>query len=264
MIVDAGQSLTQLREIAPLVQLITNSVSMNIAANTLIALGASPAMVQAPEEAPDFVRDNADALVVNIGTLSMLSATAMSETAQAANKVGKPWIFDPVAVGATSFRREVSEKLLSLKPTIIRANASEIRYLSGSGGAGRGVDARDLISETEGDARKLARKSGAVVAMTGPVDFVTDGDRAARVIGGHALMPKVTALGCALTGVTAAFAATAPPFQAAIAALAAYSAAGALAGAGASGPGSFAVAFLDVLYGLSPEQVSDYTQIEVI
>lgn len=264
MIDTVAQSLRQLRESAPLVQLITNYVSMNIAANALIAVGASPAMVQAPEEASEFLRDCAQALAVNIGTLSDISAQTMAETAKTANAADKPWVLDPVAVGATQFRRDTGAKLLSLRPTIIRGNASEIRALANRGGSSRGVDAGDMVSEAESDARNLAHSSGAVVAITGPMDFITDGDRAMRLFGGHGLMPKVTALGCALSGVTAAFATTAAPYEATLAALAAYAAAGSLAGEHAAGPGSFAVAFIDALHMLTPDMVHERTRIEIL
>ena len=265
MIEGTAQSLQRLRASSPLVQLITNFVSMNLAANTLIAIGASPAMVQAPEEAADFIQSSADALTVNIGTLLATSAQAMQEAATAANNSGKPWVFDPVAVNASQFRRDLGARLLSLSPTIIRGNASEIRALANPNWrSARGVDASDSVSKAESSARELAHKTGAVIAMTGPMDFITDGNRSARVFGGHDLMPKVTALGCALSGVTAAFAAVAPPFDAAVAALSSYGTAGWIAGQRTWGPGSFACCFIDALYGLTPEMICDHTRIELI
>ncbi|TSB44343.1 hydroxyethylthiazole kinase, partial [Alkalicoccobacillus porphyridii] len=80
-------------------------------------------------------------------------------------------------------------------------------------------------------ARRLAEHTGGVVAVTGEVDLVTDGRRLAQVRGGHPLMPRVTTLGCALTGVVAAFLAGADDsFEATTAALASYAVAGELAG----------------------------------
>lgn len=172
----------------------------------------------------------------------------MKAAAKTASDAGKPWVLDPVAVGATSYRRQTGAELLALRPGIVRGNASEILALAAEGGAGKGVDSGDTVQTAEAAARAIAGETGGVVAVTGPEDFVTDGARVARVDNGHALMPKVTALGCALTGVVAAFASTAEdPFEATVAALAFYGLAGEKAAARAEGPGSFAVAFLDAL-----------------
>ncbi|MFG6139337.1 hydroxyethylthiazole kinase [Halomonas sp. B23F22_10] len=253
---DPAPHLARVRRTTPLVHNITNHVAMNFMANALLALGASPAMVHAREEAAEFA-GLAAALTLNIGTLSPHWLDAMVDAARAANGAGTPWVLDPVAVGATRFRREAGARLLALGPTAIRGNASEILALARQGGGGRGVDSTDSADSAERAAVALARESGAVVAVTGEVDLVTDGRRLARVAGGHALMPRVTTMGCALTGVVGAFLAGAEdPFAATVAALAAYAAAGESAAESAAGPGSFAVAFLDALYALDPDTLS--------
>lgn len=250
-----GERLAAMRAAAPLVHNIANYVSMNVMANVLLAAGASPAMVHAREEAAGFAAI-ASALTVNIGTLSPHWVEAMEAAAASAVAHGKPWALDPVAVFASPFRAETCARLLALKPTLVRGNASEILALAGEAGGGKGADAADEVAAAEAGARALAARTGAVVAVTGPVDFVTDGARAARVANGHALMPKVTALGCSLTGICGAFLAAQPgapdPFAATVAALAFYGLAGERAATGAAGPGSFAVAFLDRLHDLTP------------
>ena len=243
--------LAALRETAPLVQCITNYVAMNVAANVLLAAGASPAMVHAEEEAGEFA-GLAGALTINIGTLSPAWIGGMKAAATGAAAAGKPWVLDPVAHFATALRRQSVGELLDLRPAIIRGNASEIIALAGGQGSGRGVDSGDPVELAEEAARQLAAARGAVVAVTGPVDFVTDGRKSLRIHGGSPLMPRVTALGCSLTGLVGAFAAVAPeePLDATVAALAAFAAAGEAAGRGAEGPGSFAVRFLDALHAL--------------
>jgi hydroxyethylthiazole kinase len=179
----------------------------------------------------------------------------MEEAAKAAVGAGRPWVLDPVAVGATAFCRDLGARLLALSPTILRGNASEILALSGAAAAGKGADAADPVAAAEAAAGALARRHGAVVAVTGPVDFVTDGVRAARVSNGHPTMPLVTALGCSLTGIMAAFAVGQDRFEAAVSALAYFGLAGEVAGASASGPGSFQVAFLDALHAITPDDL---------
>jgi hydroxyethylthiazole kinase len=250
-----GKYLDRMRTQAPLVHNITNYVAMNVMANVLLAAGASPAMVHAREEAAEFAR-LASTLTINIGTVSEPWAEAMEEAAGAAGNAGKPWVLDPVAVGATAFRRAAGARLLALGPTIVRGNASEILALAGVEAAGKGVDAADNVAATEQVARDLARAHHMVVAVTGPVDFVTDGARAARIENGHAMMPRITALGCSLTGIVAAFAADQAPFEATVAALAFFGLAGEVAGRQASGPGSFQPAFLDALHLLSADDLS--------
>lgn len=258
-----SQLLARMRARSPLVQCITNYVATNIAANVLLAAGASPAMVHAEEEAGEFARIAA-ALTINIGTLSSPAVAGMKAAIAGANSAGKPWVLDPVACFATGFRRQVTAELMALRPTIIRGNASEILALGGGQSAGQGADSGDPVEKAQGAARLLAKSAGAVVAVTGPVDFVTDGERAVHIAGGSPLMPKVTALGCSLTCLVGALVAVAPdePFEATVAALAGFAVAGAAAAREAQGPGSFAPRFLDALYGLdallphADEQVS--------
>jgi hydroxyethylthiazole kinase len=235
---------------------------MNIAANVLLAAGASPAMVSAKEEAGEFA-GHAGAVTINIGTLSADWIVGMKKAADAANAAGKPWVLDPVAHYATAFRRQVTSELMALKPTIIRGNASEIMALAGSQSRGQGVDSGDPTSAAESSARALARQQGCVVAVTGEEDFVTDGRRSARIQGGSSIMPKITALGCSLTCLVGAFAASRPtePFEATIAALALFAVAGEEAAAVANGPGSFSPPFLDQLAGLNGMDIDSKARI---
>ncbi|NKM24474.1 hydroxyethylthiazole kinase [Rhizobium laguerreae] len=249
-----GAMLKAMREKPPLVQCITNYVAMNIAANVLLASGASPAMVHAAEETGEFAAI-AGALTINIGTLSTQWIDGMQAAAKVATSAAKPWVLDPVAHYATAFRRNAVAELLALRPTIIRGNASEIIALAGGESRGQGVDSRDPVEQAEGSARWLAERQQAVVAVTGVVDFVTDGERAVRIEGGSVLMPQVTALGCSLTCLVGAFAATAPEdiFGATVAALSTFAIAGEEAALGAAGPGSFSWRFLDALAALDAE-----------
>ncbi|MCA8909941.1 MAG: hydroxyethylthiazole kinase [Rhodospirillaceae bacterium] len=243
-----ARHLAELRRQPPLVHAITNYVAMDLSANALLAAGAVPAMVHAEAEAAEFA-GIADALVVNIGTLSPPWVRAMAAAAEAAVAAGRPWVLDPVAAGATAYRSTTALRLLALAPTVLRGNASEILALAGTGGAGRGPDSADPVDEAETAARTLAAAHGCVVAVTGARDFVTDGRAALRIANGHPMMTKVTALGCALSALVAAFVARAPgeALAATAAALAFVGVAGERAAATSAGPGSFRVAFLDAL-----------------
>lgn len=246
--------LTPLRDQNPLVQCITNYVAMNVAANVVLAAGASPAMLHAAEEIEDFT-PICGALTINIGTLSAPWVTSMISAAQTANASNVPWVLDPVAHFVSGYRKDVAQQLLALRPGILRGNASEILALAGEAGAGKGADSGDSVDAAKGAATALARDYGAVVAVTGAVDFVTDGTHSAEVAGGSAIMPQVTALGCAQTALLGAYAAVGPAFEAALCGLAHFKAAGNVAAPHASGPGSFQMHFLDALASVRPDDL---------
>ena len=238
------------RERAPLVHNITNFVVMNNTANALLALGASPAMVHSLDEVEDFVAIS-QALVVNIGTLDSQQIAACKLAALRAGAVGIPWIFDPVGAGATPYRRSAASALARLRPTVIRGNGSEILTLAQQTGQGRGVDSTQDSEAALGAARFLAIETGAVVAVTGVVDYVTDGVYVVAIENGHSLMMRVTGLGCSATAVIGAFLAVeANAVTATVAALAAFGVAGEIAAETARGPGSLQMGLLDTLYRL--------------
>ncbi|GAA1357512.1 hydroxyethylthiazole kinase [Arthrobacter koreensis] len=250
--------LSRVRSEPPLVQCLTNAVVTNFTANVLLALGAAPAMTDIPGEAGPFARI-ASGVLVNLGTPHAEQRTAMLEAALAANDAGTPWVLDPVAVGSLPVRTALAAELLALRPTAVRANASEIMALAGLGAGGRGVDATDNPEDALPAADLLAAKYGCVVAVSGPTDVITDGESTLRISNGDVLLTKVTGGGCALGAVTAAFLSAAEDGEgltAAAAATAVYTIAAQQAAAGAAGPGSFAPAFLDALAGLSDEQIT--------
>jgi hydroxyethylthiazole kinase len=250
---DLHSFATRVRENAPLVHCLTNLVVTNFTANVLLAIGAAPAMVVAREEAGEFA-GIANALSVNLGTLDVPQSKAIRVAVDAANAAGKPWVLDPVAVGPLAFRTEFALDLLDSKPAVIRGNASEIISLSGGTASSRGVDSTAATDAALDAAQILALKTQAVVAVTGAIDYITDGRRTVALSNGSPLMTRVTGVGCALSATVAAFVgASAGPDEywlATVAAVAYSTIAGELAARDAALPGSFAVAYLDRLASL--------------
>ncbi|UVC28076.1 hydroxyethylthiazole kinase [Pantoea sp. SOD02] len=245
-----AHSLQLLRQQAPLVHCMTNDVVQTFTANVLLALQASPAMVIDPEEAAQFA-GFADAVLINVGTLTCDRRDAMLAAVQAAQAAGTPWTLDPVAVGALSLRTEFCQQLLSLQPSAIRGNASEILALAHQATGGRGVDSLHQADAALSAAQQLARDFKTIVAVTGEVDYVTDGAQTLAIPGGSPLMTRVVGTGCALSAVVAAF--TSLPgdrLQHVAAACRVMSLAGELAARQVAGPGSFVAAFLDMLWTL--------------
>ncbi|UPO77063.1 hydroxyethylthiazole kinase [Arthrobacter sp. Helios] len=255
--------LSRVRSEPPLVQCLTNTVVTNFTANVLLALGAAPAMTDIPGEAGPFARI-ASGVLINLGTPHAEQRTAMLEAANAANDAGTPWVLDPVAVGSLPVRTALAADLLELRPTAIRANASEIMALAGLGAGGRGVDATDNAEDALPAATLLAQKYGTIVAVSGPTDVVTNGTSTLRISNGDALLTRVTGGGCALGVVTAAFLSVADDggadisgrLAAVAAATAVYTLAAELAAAQSAGPGSFVPAFLDSLADLTGESIN--------
>ncbi len=251
-------TLQRLRERAPLVHSITNLVVTNSTANALLAIGASPAMVEAAEEAGEFARI-ADALVINLGTMTPDRARGMHAAAAGAMQSGTPWVLDPVAVGALSYRSAVAVALLAHTPQAIRGNASEILALealsaAGTGrqaAAGRGVDSAHAPDAALDAARRLALRTGAVVTVSGATDLVTDGSGVVAVRNGHPMMPRVTGLGCTATALIGACLAVTPdPLAASVHGMVLIGLAGELGAERARGPGSLQMDVLDALYRL--------------
>ncbi len=254
---DLAEALSALRREAPLVQCLTNIVVANYTANVLLAVGASPAMVDNAAEANGFAQV-AGGVLVNLGTPYPDTAAGMTAAVAGAGTAGTPWVLDPVAAGALEWRTRLAKELLAAgSPAIVRGNASEVLALAGGAG-GRGVESVDSAERAADVAADLAREHGSVVAVSGEVDHVTDGERLLRVGNGHPWLTQVTGTGCALGALMAAFAATTEdPLVAAAAASAALTVAADRAAASSAGPGSFAVALLDELADLSPGRLGD-------
>jgi hydroxyethylthiazole kinase len=250
-------ALCRLREERPLVHNITNYVVMDVSANALLAIGAAPVMAHALEEVEEMV-GLARALVLNIGTLSPRWIDAMIRAGLAARARGIPVVLDPVGAGATRYRTDTALRLLEdVRPSILRGNASEILSLERAGGGTKGVDSSRAVEEAREAALALARRFGAVVAVTGPEDLVCDDRREVRIANGHPLMSRVTGTGCVVSALTGAFAAVAPdPFLAAASALVVFGIAGeTAAGDGEVGPASFRTRLIDALDAITPEAV---------
>lgn len=253
-----AELLEAVRARAPLVQCITNTVVQNVTANVLLALGASPAMVDVATEAGPFARV-ADALLVNTGTPHAEPRVAALEAVHAARDAGTPWVLDPVAVGSLPVRTALARDLLALRPTVLRGNASEVLALLGDSAGGRGVDS--TVRTEDARVASVAASDGrlvAAVAVSGTVDLlVAPGIGVVRVANGTDLLTRITGGGCALGAVVAAFTSVAPEDAgaAAVAATAVHTIAAELAAREAGGPGTFQPLFLDRLASLTPEDV---------
>ncbi|WP_241387287.1 hydroxyethylthiazole kinase [Rhodococcus sp. CH91] len=263
---DLAATLDALRARVPLVQSLTNIVSANFLTNVLLAAGASNAHIDNAHEAGDFARI-AGGVLVNLGTPDDGTAAAFTRAAEAAHEAGTPWVLDPVGVGGLAWRTSLAADLLHHRPTAIRGNASEIIALAGLGGDTRGVDSADEAAAAVPAALALLDRAQAVSA-SGPVDHLVGRDRdgaivGLRIAGGSAMLPRVTSTGCSLGGLVAAYlAVAATPLIGVATAHAHVAVAAEIAEENSSGPGSFAVAYLDALYAVDADTLRARARLE--
>lgn len=270
---DENGSVEKLQEIvravkakAPLVQCLTNFVSMDFMANGLLALGASPAMVHAVEElepAIDVVAAIKGAVSINIGTLDPTWIESFKFAARTCKAKGVPWVLDPVAAGFTPLRTTTATELLDIGGcSVLRGNASEILAVAGAVGDTKGVDSSQGSGAALKAAKSLAAKYNCVVCISGAVDFVVNPTgQVSSCEHGVEMLTKITAAGCLVSSIIAAFLAAKPSgFSDAEAALYAFIYFGICSEAASQtskGPGSLRLNLLDQLYNFDLEQLGD-------
>ena len=262
---ELGIALSAVRQRRPLVQCITNFVTVNDCANIILAAGGSPTMAEHPQEVEEAVR-KAQALVCNMGAIDKVES--MIPAGREANRLGTPVVLDPVGAGGTRLRRDAVKRLLEeVHFSVIRGNASEIRYLAGQQTTGSGVDVSELDEITEENlssavtmAAELAAKLGTVIAISGRIDVISNGKTTCVLRNGCATMARITGSGCMLTALIGAFCgANTDPFLAASSAMAAMGISGEIAEEkrvrNGTGNATFRNDLIDAVFNLTEEQL---------
>ena len=265
--------LAEVREEKPLVQCITNVVTVNDCANIILASGGSPTMASHPLEVEEAVA-GVQALVCNMGAIDKMDSMILA--GKEANRLMKPVILDPVGAGGTRLRRDAVRELLEeVHFDVIRGNASEIRYLAGQQTTGSGVDVSSLDEITEENlpeavfmAEKLAGKLRTVIAVSGKIDVISDGNRSCVLRNGCAAMARITGSGCMLTALIGAFCgACEDPFIAACSAVAAMGISGEIADTkrlrNNTGNATFRNDLIDAVFNLTEKQLKQGVRYEV-
>jgi len=259
IIKEVQESLNNLKSVKPLVHCITNYITANDCANAILAIGGSPAMADATEEVEEMA-SQAQALVLNLGTIANELVDVMVKAGKAANKSGVPVIFDPVGVGATNYRKKSSFRLLEeVKFSVIRGNMAEIKVLCGMEANSKGVDSVEDVKEDEAFdiAKRLAKKLNTVVAITGVVDYISDGERVITIRNGNEMLTRVTGTGCMTTALIGAYlGGGSSPLSCAVAGVSTMGIVGEIAFEnlkGNEGSGSYRVSLIDGMYNLKEE-----------
>ncbi len=268
-------ALKNVKETVPLTFCITNFVTVTDCANAALAIGGSPIMSNGAEEGGEIV-NIANALVINIGTLSKSQNELMRNSANQAKEINKPIIFDPVGAGVSALRNDMTKEIVENYPlALIRGNMSEIKAITqlinlnlneNNDAAGKGVDVAesDIISKDtlENNAlivKQLANELNTVVIASGPIDIISDGNLTFCLENGDEMMPLITGSGCMLTTIIGSYVGANDALVGGITACALMAIAGENAAeyvrANDLGTGSFRTLLIDNLYKLDAEEL---------
>ena len=206
------EMLDHVRARTRLIHNITNDGTVNDCANILPACGGSTIMSDDMEEVTE-ITSICGGLNINIGTLGSRTIPAMLAAGKRANELGHPVVLDPVGAGASTLRTKTALELLEqVQFAVIRGNISEIKTLATGSGTTKGVDADmadsvtpETLPQAAAFAKAFAKKTGAIIAITGAIDIVADSETAYCIYNGHPMMGRITGTGCQLSAMTAAF-----------------------------------------------------------
>jgi len=256
--------LSLIRQKRPLIHHITNMVVANDNANAMLAIGASPVMALSRLEVEEMTAQ-ADALVLNLGTLNPEIVESCLLAGKAANRKGIPIVLDPVGAGATQFRTRSAKKILTeIKISVLRGNAGEIAALLGEADTMRGVDSMPTRLSPSVLARSASQNYGTVVGVTGKIDYISDGSRLFSVRNGHHLMTAVSGTGCMSSSLCGAFATVdTDQVLTSVSALGFLGVCAEIAGKEAVGPGHFHSVLFDVMYNMNTKTLASLLRIEV-
>lgn len=270
-----GKCLDNVRKNIPLVHNITNYVTVNDVANVLLACGGSPIMSDEPDDVED-ITAICGGLNINIGTLNKNSIEGMFLAGKKANELNHMVLLDPVGAGASKLRTDTAVKLMDeINFTVIRGNISEIKTLALGSGTTKGVDAdvADAVSEDNLDdavrfVKEFAKESGSVVAVTGAIDLVSDGEKCYVIRNGRPEMGKITGTGCQLSGMMTAFLVANPDniLDAAAAAVCTMGLAGEIGWSNMTetdGNSTFRNRIIDAIFNMDGEKLNDGAKFEV-
>lgn len=204
-IIEVIRGLEKIKNKTPLVYHLTNTVTINDCANITLGIGASPLMSFCIDEIEEIIGFSSS-VVLNIGTMDKSMRDMAIEVGRIANRLKKPIVLDPVGVGATKARRELVENLLKeVEFTVIKGNMAEIKCLLGMDVRSRGVDSLENEESGEKIVVLAAKKLSATIAITGKIDYISNGENVVKVMNGSSSMGLVTGTGCMISSLIGSF-----------------------------------------------------------
>lgn len=248
----------------PLIHAITNPISINLCANTALAVGARPMMAEHPEEVADIIK-TAQALLLNLGNITDVRINSMMISSSSAHKLNIPTVIDAVGAACSPLRRKVAFDIIKEnQPLVIKGNYSEIRALYDDTYFSPGVDAENIdIEEAERICLKLSKRHSAIVLASGKTDIITDGEKIFKIKNGCTQLSRITGTGCMLGMLCACYLSAQPDIYAVITAAAVMGICGETASTD-KGSGSFMTNLLDALSILSDADFEKYLRLEEV
>ncbi|WPQ68548.1 PfkB family carbohydrate kinase [Weissella paramesenteroides] len=191
---------------APLIHCITNAISVETVANTLLYIGAKPIMTEDIRAFNDLALQT-NSLLLNLGSLSLDKEKSILAASKLA--IGKePVVLDVVGIASAKFAMKVAKKIIADQPTIVRGNISEMRALCDLQTHGRGVDG-SLLDQTDEELinlitalKQLPQES--VYVATGTKDIVVARNNVWVLSNGVPELDRFTGSGDTLSGLLAA------------------------------------------------------------
>ncbi|CAG9472473.1 unnamed protein product [Plasmodium vivax] len=250
--------IEKVKVVNPLVHCITNRVTTEKVANSLLAFGSSPAMIDNPKEVEQFA-EIASCTYFNLGlhTSQVENIHVLDKMRQEKKKEEFILVIDPIAVGATQYRTNlIKDILVKCKPNVIKGNVAEIFYLDKGEFFGKGVDSNSSSSHTPNDiiasARNVALKYNCAVVVTSKADIIVSpcSKFVAQINCDLKILTKITGSGCSVGALCAAATSAIPqnPFIACTAATLIYKLAAFKAYQKETGPGTLSHQIIDNIY----------------
>ncbi|GAB69224.1 hydroxyethylthiazole kinase [Plasmodium cynomolgi strain B] len=196
--------IEKVKVVNPLVHCITNRVTTEKVANSLLAFGSSPAMIDNPKEVEQFAKI-ASCTYFNLGlhTSQVDNIHVLEKMRQEKKKEEFTLIIDPIAVGATEYRTNlIKDIIVKCKPNVIKGNIAEIFYLDKGEFLGKGVDSNTSSAHNQSDiiasARNVALKYNCAVVVTSKADIIVSpcSNYVAQINCDLKILTKITGSAC--------------------------------------------------------------------
>jgi hydroxyethylthiazole kinase len=227
----------------------------------MLAVGAKPIMAEHPLEVAE-ITAAAKSLGVNLGNITDNRMKSMLISGKTAFEKKIPQVIDLVGVGCSKLRLDYAkEYILECHPNVIKGNMSEIKAICGMKSNSKGIDVGvcDIVREENVDEsiemlRTLSLRTGAVIAVTGVVDMITNGTDTYLITNGCEMLSTVTGTGCMVTSLIASYISSGNILEGTLLAIVLMGICGELS-QHAKGTGSFRMELIDHMFSISDRMI---------
>lgn len=227
-----GFAAESVRETGPLVHCVAPAGATPFVADVLYGAGARSVITGTSEDAMT-ASLSADAIALDLATMSAQWSDAIVPTAVRARTQQIPWVLDVSSLGRAAVRLDRVRALLQSEPTVVRSTSGRLEDQRID--AGNGVVVTGVVPEV------VRSRSGSV-----------------QVPPGAALLAQVPGVRSAVCALIAACATVAGPTEAALTGAAWAALASERAAQKSRGPASFRIALVDALSAVRGDEIVTY------